>query len=51
MSPVNEGDKLIREYSDCNDWGAWVGKWEFEDEEGSTYTLCQDQNGSEWIEE
>jgi hypothetical protein len=51
MSPINEGDKLIREYSDSNKWGAWIGKWEFETPEGETYTLCQDQDGGEWMEE
>jgi hypothetical protein len=51
MSPMHPEDKLIREYDDCNDFGAWIGKWEFEDKQGKTYTICANQNGGEWIEE
>ena len=51
MSPVNENDILIREFDDSNDFGAWIGKFVYEDTEGNQYTICCDQDGGEWIEE
>jgi hypothetical protein len=49
MNGVNEGDKLVREY--VRDSMNFVQCWEFIDEENQTYTICQDQDGDEWIEE
>lgn len=51
MEPLEPTDKLIEEYSKSNEYGAWIGVWVFEDKDGKTYSVCQDQDGEEWIEE
>ena len=51
MEPLSPEDKLLREYDSSGRYGNWIGKWEYEDKNGNIYTLCQDQNGREWIEE
>lgn len=50
MNALEKDDILIREWDDCNERGAWIGKAEYETPEGDSYTVCQDQNGEEWVE-
>jgi hypothetical protein len=47
MNPCNSTDKLIRNY--VRDSAQYIECWEFETAEGGYYTICQDQNGEEWI--
>lgn len=47
----NETDILLREYDSSGECGNWIGKWEYQTIEGDTYTVCQDQDGEEWIED
>ncbi len=49
MEPLEPGDKFVREY--IKDQPRFVQCWEFLDQENKTYTICQDQDGEEWIEE
>lgn len=49
MEPLNETDKLVREF--VKDQAKFVMVWQFETETEETYYICQDQNGGEWIEE
>lgn len=49
MKPLNEDDKQINHY--VKDEAAFVEVWEFEDTNGNTYRICQDQDGGEWVEE
>lgn len=48
MEPQNETDKLIRNY--IKEQGLFVECWEYETLKGETYTICQDQDGEEWVE-
>ena len=47
--PLSLNDKFIKEYDDCSDSGAWIGKFVYEDENGNEYTICCNQDGHEWI--
>jgi hypothetical protein len=49
MMPLETGDILVREY--VKDSPLFVQCWEFLDQEQNTYTICQDQDGGEYIEE
>jgi hypothetical protein len=49
ISPIESTDTFIREY--VRDSAAFVLCCEYKDDEGNKYTLCQDQDGGEWIEE
>lgn len=51
MEPTNKEDVLVREWDDSSEMGAWIGKAEYETPTGDTYTVCQNQNGEEWVEE
>lgn len=49
MKGLNPNDKLVRNY--VRDSARFVECWEFEEESGDLYIICQDQDGDEWIEE
>lgn len=49
LSPIESTDTFIREY--VKDSAAFVLCCEYRDEEGNHYTLCQNQEGQEWVEE
>lgn len=44
-------DKLIKQYEDTNQYGAWIEVFVYEDENGKEYRICCDQDGGETIEE
>lgn len=50
MEGLEENDRLIRNYTKTLR-SKIVEVWEFEDQDGNTYKICQDQDGGEWVEE
>lgn len=47
--PLKTGDKFIRQYEDSTEYGAWVGVFVYEDENGDEYSIRVDQDGGEEI--
>lgn len=48
MEPLEKEDILIKNF--IKDTPRYIECWMFEDKHGNNYTICQDQNGHEWLE-